>query len=81
MDNFVWTCTGVYGPNDDNQQGALWEELARVHSRWNTAWCLIGNFNIIQYSSERFGCKSFSPVMFSFSVFILGFLDSCNFSL
>ena len=70
MDNFGWTCTGVYGPNDDNQQGALWEELARVHSRWNTAWCLIGNFNIIQYSSERFGCKSFSPVMFSFSVFI-----------
>ena len=42
VDNFVWTCTRVYGPNDDNQQGALWEELARVHSRWNMTWCLMG---------------------------------------
>ena len=57
MDDFVWACTGVYGLNDDNQRGALWEELARLHSRWNTAWCLIGDFNIIQYPSERFGAS------------------------
>ena len=49
MDDFVWAYTGVYGPNDDSQRGALWEELARVHSRWNVAWCLIGDFNIIRY--------------------------------
>ena len=37
IDDFVWACSGVYGPNKDNQRGALWEELSRMHSRWNRA--------------------------------------------
>ena len=41
-----------------------------MHSRWNTAWCVIGDFNIIRYLSERLGCKAFSPAMFAFSDFI-----------
>ena len=49
MDGFVWACTGVYGPNDDGQRAALWEELSRVHDRWTMAWCLVGDFNIIRY--------------------------------
>ena len=49
---------------------ALWEELARLHSRWNMTWCLIGDFNIIRYPSERFGYKSFISAMFAFSDFI-----------
>ena len=57
---------GVYGPNDDRQRASLWAELARVRARWNMAWCLIGDFNIIRYLSERLGCDSFSPAMFAF---------------
>ena len=57
MDDFVWACSEVYGPNDDSQRGALWEGLIRIHSRWNIAWCVFGDFNIIRYSSERFGCR------------------------
>ena len=34
------------------------------------AWCLVGDFNIIRYPSERLGCESFSPAMFAFSDFI-----------
>ena len=60
----------VYGPNEDSQQGALWEELSRMHSRWNTAWCVFGDFNTIRYLSERFGCEAFSLAMFAFSDFI-----------
>ena len=30
VDDFVWACIGVYGPNDDGQQASLWEELSRV---------------------------------------------------
>ena len=37
VDDFVWACSGVYRPNEDSQRGALWEELSRMHSRWNTA--------------------------------------------
>ena len=32
-DDFVWACSRVYGPNKDNLQGALWEELSSMHSR------------------------------------------------
>ena len=27
VDDFVWACTGVYGPNEDSQQSFLWELL------------------------------------------------------
>ena len=41
-----------------------------MHSKWNTAWGVIGDFNIIRYPSERFACEAFSPTMFAFSDFI-----------
>ena len=66
VNNFVWACSGVYGPNDDSQWGAPWEELTRMHSRWNTAWCVFGDFNTIWFPSERFGCEAFSLTMFAF---------------
>ena len=28
VDDFVWACTGVYGPNDNGQRSTLWEELS-----------------------------------------------------
>ena len=33
VDDFVWTCTSVYGPNDDGQRSILWKELSRVRAR------------------------------------------------
>ena len=41
-----------------------------MRDRWTMAWCLVGDFNIIRYPSERLGCESFSPAMFAFSDFI-----------
>lgn len=38
--------------------------------RWTTTWCLISNFNLIRYLSEKPGCDSFSPTMFAFLDFI-----------
>ena len=68
--DFVWACIGVYGSNDDGQQVSLWEGLSQVHARWPMAWCVVGDFNIIRYPSERLGCESFSPIMLAFSDFI-----------
>ena len=70
VDDFVWACIGVYGPNDDGQRSCLWEELLWVWARWPMAWCLVGDFNIIRYPSERLGCESFNPAMFAFLDFI-----------
>ena len=41
-----------------------------MHSKWNTPWCVFGDFNTIRYPRERFGCEAFSPAMFAFSDFI-----------
>ena len=70
MGDFVWACIGVYGSNDDGQQVSLWELSSQVHARWPMAWCVVGDFNIIRYPSERLGCESFSPIMLAFSDFI-----------
>ena len=43
VDDFVWACTGVYGPNDNGQQSTLWEELSQVRARWPMVWCLVGD--------------------------------------
>ena len=52
VDGFDRACTGVYGPNDDSRQGALWElaEILLVRT-----WSLIVDFNLIRYPSERTG--------------------------
>ena len=39
VDDFVWACTGVYGPNEDSQRSFLWEELLQVRARWPMEWC------------------------------------------
>ena len=27
---FIWACSGVYGPNDNNLRGDLWDELVGI---------------------------------------------------
>lgn len=29
-DGFIWACSGVYGPNDNNLRGDLWDELVGI---------------------------------------------------
>ena len=70
LDGFEWVCTGIYGPNADIHRAALWEELSRVRTRWNKAWLLFGDFNVVRYPCERLGYDYFSPAMFAFSDFI-----------
>ena len=70
LDGFEWVCTGIYGPNADIHRAALWEELSRVRTRWNKAWLLFGDFNVVRYPCEGLGYDYFSPAMFAFSDFI-----------
>ena len=70
LDGFKWVCTGIYGPNANPHRATLWEELLKVRTRWNKAWFLFDDFNIIRYPCKRLGCDSFSLTMFAFSYFI-----------
>ena len=69
-DGFDWICSRVYGLTDGSLRDAIWAGLDLVKSQWAGAWCLLGDFIVIRYPTERFGCNSFSPTMFKFSDFI-----------
>lgn len=67
VDGFEWVCSWVYCLFDDSARNATWVELDSVRLRWISAWCLIGDFNIIRYLVERLDCNSFSSATFKFS--------------
>ena len=34
-DGFIWACSGVYGPNDNNMRSDMWDELVGIQQYWN----------------------------------------------
>jgi len=30
MNGFIWACPGVYGPNENNKKGQMWDELVSI---------------------------------------------------
>ena len=70
VDNFVWTFTGVYGPNSNHDKRLLREELVGIQSWWNVPWCIGGDFNVVRFPSEQLGVDSFTSAMLDFSDFI-----------
>ena len=54
-DGFIWACSGVYDPNDNNVRGQMWDELIGIQQYWDVPWCYIGDFNIVRFPRERLG--------------------------
>ena len=70
VDGFIWACSRVYGSNDNNLRGDLWDELVDIQQYWNVPWCCFGNFNVVRFPSERRDGSQLTPVMEKFSEFV-----------
>lgn len=70
MDGYHWAFVGVYGPNLGRIRNLLWDELASLCSIWDLPLCIGGDFNVIQFPSERLDGLSFNPTMVEVSKFI-----------
>ena len=44
-DGFQWAFTGVYGPVENSNREAFWEELDSIKGLWEGPWCVGGDFN------------------------------------
>ena len=58
---FIWACSRVYSPNDNNLRGQMWDELIGIQQLWEVPWCYIGDFNIVHFPSERLGGSRLTP--------------------
>ncbi|XVF06594.1 hypothetical protein REPUB_Repub06bG0062400 [Reevesia pubescens] len=47
----------IYAPNDDNDRALLWEELFGELNRFEVAWCLGGDFNVVRFPCEKLGYR------------------------
>ena len=65
-DGFTWACSGIYGPNDNNLRGQMWDELIGIQQLWEVPWCDIGDFNIVHFLSERLGGSRLTTAMKNF---------------
>ena len=70
-DGFIWACSGIYDPNDNNLRGQMWDELNGIQQFWEVPWCYIGDFNIVRFPSERLGGLRLILAIENFSEFML----------
>lgn len=64
---FRWLVTDVYGPNDSSRRREFWQELDGTRGRWNGAWCVGGEWNVVRFPSEKLKDGRLSTEMRLFS--------------
>jgi len=76
-ENFLWAFASIYELNSVSNKRLLWEEIAKVHSWWDTPWCIGSDFNIIRLLSERSGESRMRPAIMKFleCIFYLRLVD------
>ncbi|KAK1300868.1 hypothetical protein QJS10_CPB13g01356 [Acorus calamus] len=65
-----WGCSGVYGPHEDAERAALWEDLSDIRVRWNVPVAFMGDFNVLRRAEERNRGGEVTPAMATFSDWI-----------
>lgn len=65
--NSKWLLTSVYGPKNSKRRMEFRKELVMIRGRWNGAWCIGGDWNVIRFPSERLGGSKITNDMRCFS--------------
>lgn len=65
-DQLWWAFTSVYGPNLDNMQHLMWEELVGITSWWDLPWVVGGDFNVVHFPPNRLRAEKFTQAMHNF---------------
>ncbi|KAK1277805.1 hypothetical protein QJS04_geneDACA023753 [Acorus gramineus] len=75
--HWSWAWTGVYGPNVEDLRPHLWANLKESRARWNSPWCIMGDFNVTRFPFDRNREGSISGSMEQFSAWVanVGLLD------
>ncbi|PWA51496.1 hypothetical protein CTI12_AA466280 [Artemisia annua] len=43
----------IYGPHVTGQKASLWDRLSRMMNRWQGAWCIFGDLNVVRSIDDR----------------------------
>ncbi|PWA61144.1 zinc finger, BED-type [Artemisia annua] len=43
----------IYGPHVGRQKTSLWDRLTVLMNRWNGAWCIFGDLNVVRNCDDR----------------------------
>ena len=65
-----WLITSVYDPNDSQRRKEMWNESEEIRGRWDGAWCIGGDWNIVRFPSEKSRAGSTTEDMKSVSDWI-----------
>ena len=52
-DGFFWSFIGVYGPTLKMDREVFCSQLRSVRGLWSDPWCVVDDFNMIRFPSER----------------------------
>lgn len=52
-DNKIWTITGVYGPQENNEKEIFLDEIKELKARGMKEWLILGDFNLIYKAEDK----------------------------
>ncbi|GKD72848.1 transposon TX1 uncharacterized, partial [Tanacetum coccineum] len=60
----------IYGPHVSRQKMSLWDRLSSLMNRWDGAWCIFGDLNVVRSTDDRFNSQVNIKDMNEFNDFI-----------
>ncbi|PWA76953.1 hypothetical protein CTI12_AA229170 [Artemisia annua] len=60
----------IYGPHVSRQKTSLWDRIEGLMNKWQGAWCIFGDLNVVRRNEDRFNSQVNIKEMTEFNGFI-----------